>query len=242
MLFPGKEKRWLPGVLSKSQMKQLIEKHYIGGVEDFNNSADHSSIDLHISNTGYRMKTGSIKPFSEPYDALLEDGSIAEKLTTDPDSCYKLEPSNCYVFELKETLLGNLNGTNIYGQATAKSSIGRLDVISRLIVDGMSHYEHFDSSITRATTKLFIEIIPISFPIRVKEDSSLVQLRLFNGHPDDSFIQDKNFIQNILIGCSDGEGYLTVDLSKARVRNHDVTAFCACECYVFNYLTLEVPI
>lgn len=236
-MFPGKKQRWLPGALSKKQIKQLIDEVYINGVTDFNTSADYSSIDLHISDEGYRMKHGSIKPFSGAYSTLLRNPDIAEKLDPDPDGCFKLEPSKCYVFKLKEVLNGNLANTNIYGQATAKSSIGRLDVIARLIVDSMSHYEYFDSNGYSATGQMFIEIIPISFGIRVKEGVSLSQLRFFYGHSDESIIKDKNFVKSILHGSHDGEGYLTVDLTKISLNCYEVTAFCACDlipedCYI----------
>ena len=36
-----------------------------------------------------------------------------------------------------------MGAVHYYGQATAKSSVGRLDVLARLIVDGMDHYEAF---------------------------------------------------------------------------------------------------
>ncbi len=227
-MFPGEEHRWLPGVLSKKQVEQLVKQAYIGGVDDFNKSADYSSIDLHISNEGYKMQHGSSKPLREPYSTLLDDVLIAEKLEPHTNGYYNLKPSNCYVFKLKEVLFPHLGETNIYGQATAKSSIGRLDVIARLIVDGMSRYEYFDpSEISKATGQMFIEIIPISFGIRIKEGASLSQLRLFYGKPDDSIIKDKLFINSILHGSNDGEGYLTVDLNNINLNGHDVAAFCA---------------
>jgi len=228
-MFPGKIQKWLPGTLSKKQMKQLFRGDYIGGVTDFDKSADYSSIDLHISNEGYKMLHGSIKPFTGSYSTLLRESSIAEKLEPDSDGCFKLEPSVCYVFKLKEVLHGNLADTNVYGQATAKSSIGRLDVIARLIVDGMSHYDYFDSNEYRATGYMFLEIIPISFGIRVKEGVSLSQLRFFYGDSEESIIKDKNFVKSILHGSHDGEGYLTVDLTNITINCNEATAFCACD-------------
>ncbi|MCG2791185.1 MAG: 2'-deoxycytidine 5'-triphosphate deaminase [Actinomycetia bacterium] len=226
-MFPGVRQRWLPGALSKKQMKQLIDEVYISGVTDFNKSADYSSIDLHISDEGYRMKHGSVKPFSGAYSTLLRDSNIAEKLDPDSDSCFKLEPTKCYVFKLKEVLNGNLANTNVYGQATAKSSIGRLDVIARLIVDSMSNYEYFDSKGYSATGQMFLEIIPISFGIRVKEGASLSQIRFFYGDSEESIIRDKKFIESVLHGSRNGEGYLTVELTNISLNSHEVTAFCA---------------
>lgn len=227
-MFPGQKERWLPGVLSKRQMEQLVDDSYLGGVENFKKSADYSSIDLTISEEGYKMINGCVKPFGETYSTLLKDTQIAEKLEPDSDNCFKLKPSNCYVFRLNEVLYPKIGDTDIFGQATAKSSIGRLDVIARLIVDGMSHYEYFYSSeVSKATGCMFVEIIPISFGIRVKKRTPLTQLRLFYGHPNNSIINDKNFVKSILHGSEDGEGYLTVDMNNIKISGHDVVAFCA---------------
>jgi DNA topoisomerase IA len=54
--------------------------------------------------------------------------------------------------------------TPIYGQATAKSSIGRVDVIARLIVDGMSEYEKFNPDEVDSGD-MFLEITPITFNV-----------------------------------------------------------------------------
>ncbi len=231
-MSPWKENLWLPGVLSKKQVRLLIEGDYISGLAltEFDHAMDYSSIDLHISNDGHRMLSGSLKPSRGIYSSLLNDSGIAEKIELNSKGYFELKPSNCYVFKLNEKLNPHLDNSNIHGQATAKSSIGRLDVIARLIVDGMSHYEYFDSAeITRATGNMFIEVIPISFGINIKPGASLNQLRLFYGNIEESTIKDQSFTKSILHGCDDGEGYLSVDVTNTTINGHKVTAFCAYE-------------
>jgi dCTP deaminase len=68
---------------------------------------------------------------------------------------------------------------------TAKSSVGRLDVLARLVVDGSSRYEGFTPDESgQSSGEMFLEITPMTFPIRIKEGTSLSQLRLFYGEPD----------------------------------------------------------
>ena len=231
-MHPWEDDHWLPGVLSKDQIKLLIEKVYIRGIKNFKDAADYSSFDLCLSDNGYRMIHGSIKPCgdpSEPYIRFLENTLFAEPLQPDEDGCFQLMANECYVFKLNEQLMpSKLSSSNIYGMATAKSSIGRMDVIARLIVDGMRQYEYFDSSqLANSTGDLFLEIIPISFNVRVKPNTSLSQLRLFYGHPDESLITDKDFIKGIIIDSKEGDGFLSVEISNTKIGGLDVAAFRA---------------
>lgn len=66
----------------------------------------------------------------------------------------------------------------VYGYCNAKSSIGRLGVDARVIVDGVNRYD----SIPRGYEgDAWIMLSPRHIPIRMDEGSRLVQLRLFNG-------------------------------------------------------------
>lgn len=81
--FPGDKYQWLPGVLSKEQLSKLVDTGYLGNIVDFNKASDFSSIDLHISDVGYKMVNGSIKPFGSMYSNVLSDTKYAEKLVAD---------------------------------------------------------------------------------------------------------------------------------------------------------------
>lgn len=229
-MHPWEEESWLPGVLTKKQIKKLVDLNYISGVDNVNSAVDYSSIDLHLSGNGYIMNHGSMKPCggSSSYISFLNNEDIATPLKPNKDGVFNLKPSNCYVFKLKERLNPNLSKSNIFGQATAKSTVGRLDVIARLIVEGMSRYEYFDSiQLDRSSGELFLEIIPISFPINVKEGISLSQLRFIYGNIDDSKIKDKNFIRSILCGNKEGDGFFSVDVTNTNVGGCETAAFRA---------------
>ena len=147
-LHPWQEDHWLPGVLSKEQVKKLIDRAYLNGVSNFEKAADYSAIDLTLSDHGYKMTSGAIKPCGSQeknYCSFLHDSKYAQELSPDEEGCFKLKKHECYVFQLAERLTTDkLNGSNIFGMATAKSSVGRVDVIARLIIDGMRQYEYFD--------------------------------------------------------------------------------------------------
>lgn len=226
---PWEDEHWLPGVLCKRQMERLYKEGFIGGIENFKKAADYSSIDLHLSNEGYKMVQGSIKPCGEPtYLSFLNNPKFVERLSPNKDGHFDLLRGTCYVFKLKERLNTNLVGTNIFGQATAKSSVGRVDVIARLIVDGMYKYESMDPDyLGQGSGEMLIEIVPISFNVRVKEGISLSQLRFFYGDPDNALITDQGCIKCILYGSDDGKGYLSVDLSSLTIGECQVSAFRA---------------
>ena len=232
-MHPWESGHWLPGVLSETQIRRLWSDGYLDGIADFKNAADYSSIDLTLSNEGYKMKAGSIKPCGQPdqpYKKFLGNSDLAERLPENEDNIFVLKANECYVFKLKETLAaGKLAGSNIFGMATAKSSIGRVDVIARLIIDGMYQYEVLDpESLQNSTGDMFLEIIPISFDVCVKPGISLSQLRLFYGDPAESEIRNQDFIKGILLDSKDGDGYLSVDLRNTKIGGLNVTAFRAC--------------
>lgn len=215
MDFPWKKELWLPGVLNKKQTQTLSSKKLI---EIDENSIGFSSFDLRLSTEGYEMIKGSMKPMNDiVFQTILEDTNFAEKLRETGKEGIVLERGKCYVFKLKEKV-SMLNKTPIYGQATAKSSIGRLDTIARLIVDGMSEYERFDPDYI-STGYMYLEITPLSFAIKVYENSSLSQLRLFYGKIEDSILNSSSFAKSLIVNekTENIDGSLSVDLTNTKI-------------------------
>jgi dCTP deaminase len=220
---------WLPGVLSNQQVIKLCDVGWIEGVSDIAKQIDASAIDLILSNEAYSMTTGSVKPFGQSYSHfVLSNPKFAEPLKPDTDGGFTLSHKKTYVFRLKEELGAALrNGQKIYGQATAKSSIGRVDVLARLIVDGMDSYEFFDPcGALKGNGKMFLEVTPITFNVRVKEGISLSQLRLFYGNPDDCEFRGKELYSSVLFGGLQ-DGCLSVDLSNTDIIGKNGCAFRA---------------
>jgi dCTP deaminase len=221
--------KWIPGALTNNQVKQLCRPGWVENVSLPKEQAGYSALDLTLSDEGYRLRVGCIKPFGEAYDQLLKNPAVAERLHK--RKSYVLEPKQSYVFRLRERLGPKLlTSRAIYGQATAKSSVGRVDVLARLIVDGMNSYEQFDPEVlerNRTTGQMYLEITPITFRVRVREGIALSQLRLFYGRPEDCEIDGKELFDTVLVGSGFKDGSLSVDLSETTIVGKQGSAFCA---------------
>lgn len=210
-----------PGILTPRELNLLKQENLIECEVE-----NECAIDLHLSHTGSLMK-GSVKlKGGESFSMISNQPTFVD---TDNPLTLKngtvLEPKNTYVIPLKENFRLGDGKFDIYGCATGKSSIGRLDVLSRLICDGS---DEFDTLVPDYTGSLWVEVTPITFPIFVKENMSLNQLRLFRGEPELSKLSNKeigfykpmNEEYSNDIWCD-----LTLDLSPERIGDQDVIAF-----------------
>src|SRR5690606_14472120 len=72
-----------------------------------------------------------------------------------------------------------LTAESITARTNPKSSTGRLDIFTRVITD----YSHRFEEITAGYSgRLYLEVVPKSFPVRVRTGQRLNQLRLRHGH------------------------------------------------------------
>lgn len=229
MAHPWDEGHWIPGVLSKRQVTTLFDRGYVTVQGSHRGKVDGSSFDLTLSDEAFAMTIGSVKPLrDEPYGWFIKSKGLARELDRPADGIYRLEAKRTYVFRLNERLRKGLAEGGIFGQATAKSSVGRVDVLARLIVDRMDTYESFNpEGLTRGEGDMYLEVTPITFPVKVKAGISLSQLRLFYGDPQHVEVRGKQLYKAILHGPGDGEGTLSVDLADVKKGGLDVAAFFA---------------
>lgn len=219
--------KWIPGAISNRQIKQLCKPGWIEDVTG-DDQIGYSALDLTLVGEGYRMLQGCIKPFGDSYEAVLKNNKFASLLGKKSE--YLLIPNQTYVFKIKQRLGHQfLNSGAIYAQATAKSSVGRMDVLARLIVDGMNSYEEFKPDTGReGNGQMYLEITPITFKVKVKEDIALSQLRFFYGKPEDCELRGRELYGSILLGGGSTDGSLSVDLSNTEVVSGKIgAAFCA---------------
>lgn len=135
--------KWIPGALNPNQMRELCSETLIKGVSDLDKAISFSAIDLMLSDVAYRMTRGSVKPSSgcDSYEQFIKKEELGERIRASNSGTFTLEAKETYVFKLRESLdVRRLGKVGIYGTATAKSSVGRVDVLARLIVDGMDRY------------------------------------------------------------------------------------------------------
>ena len=154
---------------------QLIEQvHRQGMIHSREPIADSQiqpvSMDLRLGPKAYRIQC-SFLPENEPVTTKLNEVSLYEFDIIDGGI---LEKNAIYLIPLMEELA---LPPSLYGLANPKSSTGRLDMFTRVIVDG-GH--RFDEIPLGYHGKLYLEIISRSFPVKIHAGLSLNQLRLSN--------------------------------------------------------------
>lgn len=219
---------WIPGVLSKRQVQILCDEGFLQGVEN-PQQIDYSSLDLTLSREGYLMSEGAVKPFGdyERFLHALKESKKAISVQPDANGVFRLNAKSTYVFRLEQKLGPRIRKSSFYGQATAKSSVGRVDVLARLIVDGMDTYECFTpDGVNEGNGHLYVEITPITFPVLVKAKMPITQLRLFFGRSTECEVTGKDLFSSVLINSS-GDGSLSVDLDDIEIGGSSGCAFKA---------------
>ncbi len=131
-----------------------------------------ASLDLRLGETAYRIQC-SFLPGGQEVLRKVKD-VLVDTIDIDNEGVV-LEPLRPYLIPLKERL--DLP-SHIRARANPKSSTGRLDVFTRVITDGSYQFDDIDAGYQGG---LFLEVVPLSFPIRVRTDLSLNQLRLSVG-------------------------------------------------------------
>jgi len=179
-----------PGVLSDGEIKRLIESGIIKSGEpiDLEKQLSSSTLDLRLGNIGYRV-AGSVLPKKgekvEDMAKRFNEDFYTFDMNNPMDCQYFLEPGCTYVFELDEGL--NLPNS-IKAKANPKSSIGRLDVLVKLLCDGNETYDYVPAGYKGP---LYIEICPLTFPIKLRKGSRFCQLRLYSNHSFSDFTADR---------------------------------------------------
>jgi dCTP deaminase len=181
------------GVLPDKYLHQAIDAGIITGGKFamFHERVQPASIDLRLGERAFRIRS-SFLPGSD---------TVERKVKTLQMSTFDLrgegtllEAGVPYLVELKEHLR---LPRGVRAKANPKSSTGRVDVFTRVITDG-SYL--FDEIADGYQGPLYLEVVPLSFGIRVREDLSLNQLRLSVGRVDltDAEIRDEHTKQSLL--------------------------------------------
>jgi dCTP deaminase len=164
------------GVLAGQHLEHAIRAGYIDAGR-FNIPTDNlqpASLDLRLGERAMRIRC-SFLPGSETVEHKLEEYTLDEIDLRGGGAM--LEVGHPYLIELKERL--HLPD-GLRGKANPKSSTGRVDVFTRVITD---RSERFDEIANGYEGSLYLEVVPLSFAIRVREDLTLNQLRLAMGRP-----------------------------------------------------------
>ncbi len=178
------------GILPVQKLRLLADAGVIRTPNEFPLQEDQfqpNSIDLRLGTEAIRVRS-SFLPESESvaekisklhqYTFSIRDGAILEQ--------------NCvYIIPLLEEvhLPGGVNSpsrTNgilslepLSAKTNPKSSTGRLDIFTRVITDYSHRFEEIEPGYSG---KLYLEVVPKSFPVKVRTGQRLNQLRIRHGH------------------------------------------------------------
>lgn len=135
-----------------------------------------ASLDLRLGRKAYRIQSSFLPEKKKVEDKLKDEGLVLYEV--DLVSGGILEKGAIYLIPLLEELV---LPKDIHGRTNPKSSTGRLDMFTRVIID---HGHRFDEITPGYRGKMYLEVIPRSFPVRVQTGLSLNQLRLIKGDPE----------------------------------------------------------
>ena len=174
--------------LNRNQIKSLIDEKCIFSNKSINtHQLQPASLDLTISNTCYRIKASFI-PNNRPISKIISELMLAK---IDLSKEFLLERNCIYLCEINEKLK---LPKEIKGKANPKSTTGRLDIFTRIITEHGSEYDFIDYNYKG---KLYLEIIPQSFSIKIKNNISLNQIRFYKGSKGESIQREQKISVNI---------------------------------------------
>ncbi len=178
-LFPdlnlSSEATYTTGILPSQRLRQLVENGQVrASTPVLPDQIQPSSVDLRLGPVAYRVRASFLPNEHSTVRRKLDAHTLEEIPLAEPVS---FERGQVYVVPLEEELS---LPAHISGRANPKSTTGRLDIFTRLLTD---YGREFDTVPAGYTGKLYAEIVPGTFQVRVGRGARLNQLRLSRGTP-----------------------------------------------------------
>ncbi|MFU8778339.1 MAG: 2'-deoxycytidine 5'-triphosphate deaminase [Roseovarius sp.] len=163
----------MTGVLSSQQIRTMIDTGTLLGTPAIlPEQVQPASLDLRLGQTAYRVRASFLTGAGNTVTDRLAE---FEMHRIDLSAGAVLEKGCVYVVPLMEALALPMG---VQAVANAKSSTGRLDLLTRLITDGGVE---FDRVAPGYTGPLYAEICPRSFSVLVRPGMRLNQIRFRAG-------------------------------------------------------------
>jgi dCTP deaminase len=170
------------GLLPRQEIRTLVNRKVLRAHRDWEEGQfQPASLDLRLGARAHRVRASFL-----PGRAKTVEDALAE-LRSDEIPLAEgavLERGCVYVVELLEHVT---LPESIAAIANPKSSTGRLDVFTRLITD---RGEVFDAVPGGYSGKLYAEVSPRSFSIKVRQGSRLNQIRFRRRNPNQDELKD----------------------------------------------------
>jgi dCTP deaminase len=165
-----------------------------------------ASLDLRLGTEAYRLRCSFLPDRSSSVEDRLAEVAI-DRFELGEGAL--LEINRPYLIPLVEELA---LPDGVRARANPKSSTGRLDVFTRVVTDGN---DRFDEIPAGYRGRLYLEVVPLSFAVRVRPGLTLNQLRLIRGEPrcSDADIRAAHAASPLLF--TEGEPTASADLAIA---------------------------
>lgn len=143
-----------------------------GAIQPTASQVQPASVDLRLGATAHRVRAGFL-PGAHATGDRLEELAIS-RLALEGEGAV-LERGLVYLIRLEEEL--NLPD-GMQARFNPRSSTGRLDLFTRVLVPG---HPRFDEAPEGYHGPLWLEVCPLSFPVRLRRGDRLGQVRLSRG-------------------------------------------------------------
>ncbi len=172
-----------------------------GAPEIARSQVQPASVDLRLGQQAHRIRAGFLPGRVPVEERLATLGSVALDLNGDGAV---LEKGLVYLIPLEEELA---LPPGVRARFNPRSSTGRCDLFTRVLVPG---HPRFDEAPEGYSGPLWLEVSPLSFPVRLHRGDRLCQVRLSRG--DASLTTDElRAIYEDTPLCFDGDRPLGVD-------------------------------
>lgn len=162
------------GVLPAQALREAVRREWVvaGDLRILRESVQPASLDLRLGDHAWALRCSFLPDSRSTVEEKLQDLAFDRIDLRDGAT---LERDRPYLVPLVEELR---LPAHIRAKANPKSSTGRLDVFTRVITD---RNHRFDEIASGYEGKLYLEVLPRSFAIRVQARIALNQVRLISG-------------------------------------------------------------
>ena len=161
------------GVLPSQNIRELISKNIIFANKEIKkDQIQPASLDLRLGNVAWRVRASFLTGKDNDVSDLLNEFKMHQ---IDMIEGAVLEKGCVYLIPIEESLRLPADLSAI---ANAKSSTGRLDLLTRIITNRGTEFDRIPAGYNG---QLFVEICPRSFSVLVRPGMRLNQIRFRNG-------------------------------------------------------------
>lgn len=177
-MTPAPEAATVAGVLPDRELRAAVGAGWIQAAAPLDDAQfQPASLDLRLGDVAYQLRA-SFLPWEETVEGRLgahaPDGDLViDRVALGAGAT--LQRGSVYLVPLVEALA---LPPDVRGRSNPKSTTGRLDIFTRVITD---RTPRFDEIPPGYHGRLYLEVSPQSFPVRVQAGASLNQLRLLVG-------------------------------------------------------------